>query len=261
MPKAFYIREVHLERLRANVASNAVRYREPAPWLGTYFDGESYGIQSKIEIPDVTLKLPTTSGTKEENAGSKDESNDLENTKTLYEALKHLTPVQASDERLWAYMTHVTHWEYMRSRWAVEQYEKKPKTLAANIQTRYLFMSDRPRALVRNGIARLWWYGYSSYDGSRSDPFELTAVLLKNLDVTQSILERNLSRNRTVTKAILTALLEREQSGKPYYDREGIRNLVKHVRHIGGVTIVDALTFDDVRTLVKTKLDVLAAAP
>lgn len=253
MAKAFFVRDAHLERLRKNIPSNAVRYRSDKPWLAEYFGADAYHMQARVDIPDgLNLTLPTP--------GSKTELSDLENTKIVYTALRHLSPLQASDERLWAYLTHVTFWDYMRKRWPVEQYEGKSATLPENIQARYLYMSDRPRALVRNGIARLWWYGFTSYDEHRADPFELTAVLLKNLDVTQSLLERAFSRNKTVTRAVLSALLEREKMGNPFYEREGVRELAKHVTQVGGVTIIDALSFDEISHLVRLKLDALSVA-
>jgi len=253
MAKALFLRDSQLERLRKNIASNAERYRSDKPWLTDYFGNDDFCLQSKVDIPDnIELMLPSET--------SKSELSDLDNTKAIYSALKHLTPLQAADERLWAYLTHVTFWDYMRKRWRVEQYEAKPEKLPENVQSRYLFMSDRPRALVRNGLARLWWYGFTSYDEHRSDPFELTAVLLKNLDVTQTILERAFSRNRTVTHAFLSALLERERAGAPFYERDAVRELAKHLTHVGGVTIIDALTFDQIRDLVRRKVDALAPA-
>ncbi|MEV2908009.1 DUF6339 family protein [Paenibacillus larvae] len=51
----------------------------------------------------------------------------------------------------------------MRKRWPVESYLDKDKPEEA-IKERYFLMANRDRALIRNGIARLWWYGYVSYD-------------------------------------------------------------------------------------------------
>ncbi|MCZ2154971.1 MAG: hypothetical protein LC114_13900, partial [Bryobacterales bacterium] len=158
-----------------------------------------------------------------------------------------------------AYMTHVTHWEYMRKRWPVEQYIGK-QNLRENIQERYFFMPNKSRALIRNGMARLWWYGYCSYDESRDDPFELTTALLKHLDVTQSILERALSLNTNVTKTMLSVLLEREKAGTPFYVRDKVRDLAKYMVQIGGVTIIDALEEPDLREIVSGKIEQLTAA-
>jgi hypothetical protein len=117
----------------------------------------------------------------------------------------------------------------------------------------------KSRALIRNGMARLWWYGHC-YDETRSDPFELTTALLKNLDVSQSILERAFSLNTSVTKTMLSVLLDREKDGNAFYVRDKLRNLAKYMVQIGGVTIIDTLDIPDLRELVKEKIEQLTAA-
>lgn len=245
-----FLRQVSLDHLQANITANQERYLEAKPWLDAYFSGRPWCSESNaVRAQAVDLEMPR----------SRTENCDLENTRILYEALRHLTPVQASDPRIWAYMAHVSHWEYMRRRWPAEQYVDGG-AFKRNIQTRYLFMADRPRALVRNGLSRLWWYGYCSYDESREDPFELTSVLLKNLDVTQSILERAFSRSARVTRAMLCALLAREQSGRPFYGRDKVREVAKYLVQIGGVMIIDVLDEAELTELVMEKIEQLSAA-
>jgi hypothetical protein len=245
-----FLKESSLNRLQANITANLSQYQKESPWLDAYFSGSNYCLDSNLQTAQaLTLKIPD----------SKKDFFDLENTRIVYSALRHLTPVQASDPRLWTYLTHVSHWDYMRKRWPAEQYVEGDK-FKENIQTRYLFMSDRSRALTRNGLARLWWYGYCSYDETRADPFELTGVLLKNLDVTQSILERAFSRNGKVTKAMLGALLDRELSGNPFYVREKVREVAKYLVQVGGVIIIDALNEPELRTLVTDKIEQLSEA-
>ena len=250
MSNLTFLKQNSLDRLQTNINSNLHRYTENSPWLTAYFSGSAWLQESNlIEAPGFQLDLPI----------SKTELRDLENTRAVYTALRHLTPLQASDVRLWAYMTHVTHWEYMRKRWPVEQYHGK-KNLRDNIQERYFFMPNKSRALIRNGMARLLWYGHCSYDETRQDPFELTTALLKNLDVTQSILERAFSLNTNVTKTMLAVLLEREKNGKAFYIRNKVRDLAKYMVQIGGVTIIDALEEPDLRELVSDKIEQLFAA-
>ncbi|MBI3208721.1 MAG: hypothetical protein HYZ37_07450 [Candidatus Solibacter usitatus] len=121
-------------------------------------------------------------------------------------------------------------------------------------------MSDRSRALLRNGMARLWWYGFCSYDENRSDPFELTGPLLKKLDVTQNLLENAFGRNNQITHAVLGVLLDREKDGNPFYVREKVRELAHYIVQIGGVTILDALDGSELRELVVGKIEQLIAA-
>ncbi len=244
--QAKFLRDDALRQLTQNLKTLFPRYMEDSPWLDDYFGHTRWSAESSVAIPDdLGLRLP-----------DEDSDYDLENTRTIYTALKHLTPSQASDERLWAYMAHVTEWTYMRGRWPAERYANREKPYKP-IRERYLFGSNRARSGTRHGIARLWWYGYTSYDESRADPFELTGVLLKTLDVTQSVLERAFSLNRPLTHGLLQALLEREQAGEPRYERETVRSVAKHIVHIGGVTIVDMLSTDDVKSIVHTKLDQL----
>ncbi len=249
MNKLNFLKQSGLDRLQANISANEKHYLENAPWLQSYLAGSSWFQESTIvEGQAIKLRIPT----------SKKDYFDLENTRAVYTALRHLTPVQASDARLWGYLTHVTCWEYMRKRWPAEQYIED-KNFRDNIQSRYLFMADRSRALIRNGMSRLWWYGYCSYDESRDDPFELTGILLKNLDVTQTILERAFSRSAKVTKAVLGVLQEREANGNPFYVRDKVREVGKYLVQVGGVVIVDALDESDLKKLVSAKVEQLSA--
>lgn len=63
--------------------------------------------------------------------------------------------------------------------------------LARFIEARYFVAQNEGRALLRNGIARLWWVAHLSHDATRNNPYELTAALLYTLDITQQILEWN----------------------------------------------------------------------
>jgi hypothetical protein len=249
MTKLTFLRANSLERLQSNIIANQHRYSEPAPWLSSYFSGSSWLQESNlIQFEPFQLVMPA----------SKTEHRDLENTRIVYTALKHLTPLQAADPRLWAFMTHVTHWEYMRERWPIEQYLGK-KEFRENIHDHYFLKPPKARALIHNGLSRLWWYGYCSYDENRQDPFELTTAVLKNLDVAQTLLERAFSLNTSVTKTMLSILLEREKQGKAFYVRDRVRDLAKYMVQIGGVTIIDALDEPDLRDLVNNKIEQLAA--
>ncbi len=247
--KQRFIKQNSLDRLRSNVEANQANYVSEKTWLDAYFAGSNWFVESDIVAPEaIELQAPT----------SRTETFDLENTIAVYSALKHLTPVQASDPRLWAYLTHFSHWDYMRKRWPAERYLGKNR-FRQLIQERYFFMPDRSRALLRNGMARLWWYGYCSYDGNREDPFELTGALLKKLDVTQNLLENAFGRNNQITQAVFSVLLQRERDGKSFYVRNQVRELARYIVQVGGVTIIDALATEDIRGLVTGKIEQLVS--
>ena len=168
-------------------------------------------------------------------------SYDLVNSKRVFLALKELTPVQAADERLWAYLAHTVGWRYMRTRWDVDKFRGGAEKRRQYIRDRYFFMPNRDRALVRNGIARLWTYAYVTYDENRADPFELTAVLLQKLDIAQQLLERSFSRVPHLPRAVMEVVRTYPQDELDLTDRGAFRDIVRHINRVGGVTILDLL--------------------
>ncbi|QOT08464.1 hypothetical protein JNUCC32_20150 [Paenibacillus sp. JNUCC32] len=241
-----YISESSLDELKVNILSNIERYTSDEVWIYKFFEGTTWNFPSTIRIENIDLHMPQSSTL----------HFDFENTKKIYTSLKGLSVIQATDERLWTYLTHNTFWNYMRKRWPVESYLEKEKPVEA-IKERYFFMANRDRALIRNGIARLWWYGYVSYDENREDPFELTKVLLSKLDIAQSLLERSFSRNPDITKAVLSVLKQKELETS-FIDRENFRSLMMYINQLGGVTILDTLDREDLEELVREKIEALS---
>lgn len=241
-----YLKQPSLEALKSNIGGNLKHYKSPSPWLREFFGDDSYLSEPGITVPeDIDLKLPVDG-----------ESYDLENVKRVFGAMKHLSRVQACDERLWAYLTHESCWKYMRIRWPVEGklpngHREKPD---AFVRERYFFMPNRDRALVRNGLARLWWYGYVSYDPTRDNPYELTELLLHTLDITQSVLERSFSRNEAITKAVLSALSRWKNEKHSFPKREPFRRTMQDLTLLGGVTILDSLGYEEIEKLVLERL-------
>jgi hypothetical protein len=240
-----YLKNGSLADLKANLSSIIQYYEASEPWLDKYFGPIMWSGEIPREMPEgIALKIPE----------GQNALYDLENTKTIYSALRDLPFTLAIDERFWAYLTHVVFWEYMRVRWPLKK-ALATKDPASYAREHYFFMGNRDRALIRNGISRLWWYGHVSYDTTRTNPFELTEVLLEKLDIAQQLLERSYSRNSTITKTILSMLVERKEAGNPFSDRHRkFRPLIMHLNAIGGVTILDALVEADIRILIESKL-------
>jgi hypothetical protein len=169
---------------------------------------------------------------------------DLNNAISLYEHYKELPLTLASDEKFWAYLTHTVFWDYMCKRWPVQEAEGDEIEF---IKTRYFF-SSKSKTFYRNGLSRLWWYVHLTYDSSKEDPYRYTRVILGNQDLANLLIETtNLSRNKVALRAILEVLLyieeleENEKIIKINKKRQFVRELVKYINLVGGVTIWDAL--------------------
>ena len=226
-----YLKSTFLEQLKHDVPRNVDFYSSPAPWLETYAKSQRYALETNLRLPpNFKLHPPTADG----------ERRDIENVRLVYDALRDLTPVQASDPRFWTFLTHITFWEYMRARWDVNSVKDEQKV--EYILGHYFVRTGSSRSLIRNGIASLWWYGYLTYDPERRNPYELTSILLKKLDIARNLLERNLGRNRLILHSFLEFLLEHpEMTDAGNQGRKAVRSLVKSMNVQGGVCILDDL--------------------
>src|SRR5882762_1693121 len=183
MPALTAFRNAFTTGLLGNVKVNLEKYRSNAPWALGLGSPSSRDLVTKIELKN-SLKLDEP-----------DENNlkDLENAIRIHTVLK-LTPLEARDPRIWTRLTHVDCWNYMRKRWPLERFSTDSDKGARFIVSRYFVSQAESRALLRNGVARLWWIAQMSHDPERTNPYELTAVLLHRLDITQQLMERNMGR-------------------------------------------------------------------
>lgn len=230
-----------LDMLRKDIPNNIDNYRSGNEWIDNYFEKKNltnYYFISDITVPYVELIMG-------------DSKNDYENSKLLYTALKDLNQVQASDFRLWAYMTHCTYWEYMNKRWPIdtEDPEFEDDIKDVNKIGRRYFFEDKP--FVRNGIARLWWSAYLTFDEENpNNKFEYTEYFLSKQDIFASSTERTLARNRVL---LLAALKELKVLDK--IKREEIREYFARLNQAGGVLMLDALNKNQASELAKVTLD------
>ncbi|MFF2447925.1 DUF6339 family protein [Neobacillus sp. NPDC058068] len=169
---------------------------------------------------------------------------DLLNAISLYEYFKDLPLTLASDEKFWSYLTHTSFWDYMCKRWPVQEAEGEEIEF---IKTRYFF-SSKSKTFYRNGLSRLWWYVSMTYDEQKADPYHYTRIILGYQDVANLLIETtNLSRNKVALKAILEVistieeLESSEKVKKIKRKRHLIRDLIKYINLVGGVTIWDTL--------------------
>lgn len=236
-------RENFVIRLRAAIPQNLDRYRSATHWIDAIPGGKDSSIATGIQ-PSGELRLRSPDG---------DDLKDVENTIHLHRALAVLTPLQARDPRLWTRLAHVECWDYMRSRWDIERTGKDKEKAQRFVLNRYFVAQNQSRALLRNGLARLWWYGHMTHDPERENPYELTRILLATLDITQQIMERNFGRIESVRTGFLEFLLRNKQKllGPGDKKRRYIRQLAIYLNLLGGVTLLDALTRTEVGTLLE----------
>ena len=252
MPFLTIFKSAFVTQLTAAILANLPKYLGNDRWVQEIGTRSSRDIDTRVEMKTpLALEEP-----------DRDNLKDLENAILVHKALKHLTPLQARDPRLWTRMAHVDAYQYMRKRWELERSGSDEGKGARFIAARYFVTQNEGRALLRNGIARLWWTSYLTYDAARNNPYELTAVLLSTLDITQQILERNMGRAPGVVTGFLEFLLQNRDLLLTGGDqnRERIRRLAKFLNMYGGVCLLDCLKQTDIIKLLSTELERVLAS-
>lgn len=216
--KLKYLKEEKMEELLINMETNRSYYENHTPLVT-----DSDLIESDLNIKNLELLIPV-----------KDSGNyDFENVKIIYEALKDLSLIQATDQRIWTALTHGILYDYTAARWGTK-----------SIKERFLCTK-----LIRNAAARLWWFGYASYDPTFEDPYTLTEYLISKQDIPEAIMGRSFSRNPDFVRNILKAIHELMKIGIDVTTSTVFRNIAKHLNRISGLQILDLMTVEEIKEI------------
>ncbi|MBV9159911.1 MAG: hypothetical protein JO019_04940 [Candidatus Kaiserbacteria bacterium] len=230
LAQKIYRRDV-VEHMRNELRSGAS--------LESYFK-ESFPAKEKELLPSTIVlqtKAPVLKAPKSDPVSA-----DIDNAITLYEHYRNLDETQASDPRLWVYLSHVEFRKYSLVRWGLDGTYKDlkdaaEKTKAINYLLEHWFISGNDRDLRRHAIARLWWAAHLTYapwesdpeffgDLKNKDPYYYTRVLLSTQDIYQQVLERAMGRSNRVLISVLDFLGKNKKFAQ---SRESIRTLMKEL--------------------------------
>lgn len=203
-----------------------------------------------IALPQsIEFLEPLESGKNSKEASSLDGKNAV----ALYEAIGAIDRSNASDPRLWTYLSMVFLREYMLIRWPISD----PEKFKDRVQDHWLMTSSSARKLMRNGAARLWWTAHLTHDpylerkltSETGDPFAYTKWVLENENRRQSIFERRIGRSPRLRWAIMETMeeLQRDRGESSMSSKAMLRKLFLHT----GYQRLEALPEDELKTVVK----------
>ena len=207
--------------------------------LKSYFE-DSYPVKerellvSTIETPG---KPPALKAPKKDPVSA-----DLENAIALHGYYGGLDETQASDPRLWIYLSHAEFRKYALARWGLDgSYsdlkDDAAKKRAINQLLEHWFISGNDRDLRRHAIARLWWAAHLTYapwekdseffsDLKNKDPYYYTRILLSMQDIYQQVLERAMGRSNRILISVLDYFGKNKKFAQ---SRENVRSLMKEL--------------------------------
>ncbi|MGY3380881.1 hypothetical protein ACVWYS_002838 [Arthrobacter sp. TE12231] len=205
--KQYVFTRAHTEELLDLVK----REHKVEPYVSSNFDLTDV---SRLESPIVLHGVqPQLDGRRED---------DFRDAVRLHQYLR-LTRLQASDPRLWTYLTHVTFRQYVQSRWpsglaqiAFGITSEERAKFARQVERRW-FTDGSPRTLGRNALSRLWWATELTvspwndpsgrFEGlRRDDPYHFTKLMFSNQRLLQELLDRKIGWSREVLMTMLQAL-------------------------------------------------------
>jgi hypothetical protein len=189
---------------------------------------------------------------------------DFENAVKLHKYLPGLSRVQASDKRLWTYLTHVEFFNYCSERWgyAAEWHEikddKDEKIEAVKNYRQHWFIGTAARALERNAIARLWWGAHQTFapwqtlsgNGVEevSDPYIYTKELFRSQDTFVQIMGRSFFWDRLILISMLEFLRRHPEIGTNEL-RILLRQMVININLLLGSRKLTFMQFDEIVAL------------
>lgn len=129
-----------------------------------------------------------------------DKSKDFDKAIQLHEDLKINRLEEASDPRLWSYLSLVVYRDYICERW-----DLKSKGMEVT-KNRLFYVSTSTKTNSKHALARLWWSVEMTKGLDSKDEYKYTKQILSpgNSQVMFDLIERRyLFRNKTIIKAYL----------------------------------------------------------
>lgn len=180
---------------------------------------------------------------------SKNSSNpERDNIKNVYESLKDLNPVQASQEKLWVAMYNTYYIEHL---FDYINTNKDKKNFENSLKGSVVFTHGNNRSLIVQNLARMWWLGYYLYDeDNNKNPYELLDFYTDSGDIvgrSNVFFSSNLTSNKNLRHGIIDGIKELVELGIIEHQRKYYTNINKYFNIIGGVKILDFMSREKVK--------------
>jgi hypothetical protein len=237
--KVRFLKSVSLEELRANVDSNLERYRS-----GNFDDLAAdhsmwFEVNSEYDPKGFEKLKPPKGGNFYEQ----------ENCLIFYNSFNNITPYEARDERLWAYLSHTYLFKHAQQRWKIPDDDEQ-----AVRHIRNHFFASNKRSLERDNVAsRLWWMAHLCGRVKGLDRSTVLEVLLHKADVRANIVERpTVSQSLNVFSVLIQKLKSSLDADGSLFERNKFRPLMKEINSVGGFKLLECLPEKDLHKIIDT---------
>lgn len=181
---------------------------------------------------------------------------DKENSKNLYEALSHLSAVEAADERLWVSLSIGHYSDYLHNRWPLG----KNTDIDTHLNN-HLFAPDTRRRFRDQALARLWWVGRfvnrnltQVEDKAYAVLFDIEADVLSQFTTRPTLVSVS-SLARAVVEVSYEAFLNPSSAKRKSYDRDQFRDFLKQIDLESGRQLVPHRDYQSILSQVQKSFD------
>ena len=208
-------------------------------YLKNHINPENYALD---EFPYDKYQVKTLANIyePEDLDGKLDPNDSYKSAIALYEAYPNLSPLLASKEEFWVYLTHADCFHYTQRRWN-RRNEKNGETsdilsgtATVDFIKEHFFYSQS--GVMGTTLMNLWWSVYLSVDPSRGEDkkYELTEILFKSEDFrTRRLASSILARNKEAVIGILEFLKENEDVYKNHFEARFVY-ITKYFNRLSG---------------------------
>lgn len=237
--KLYYLDNDDLNQLKGNVEPNLENYRlEDNKWIVEQL-GEGAFKEFYKDAPDFELDP---------------QGREIDNVRKLYTNLKNITPSEASEERLWAGLSHSVFWDFMREslKYDIET-NARNRFNESTILNRYFFnmkSNARKRSMYISTLSKLWWVGHLCYnEQNQEDSFEYlklfeTAFSHKVINTFSS----NIMAKKNIRFAVFDSALSIMEKGAPI-KADTMTPMIKHMNEQAGLVLLDSYNFEHLKDI------------
>lgn len=213
--------------IKKNIESLVDYYKSasrPEKWLKEKMGKDPFVTVDALEFDDFELEI----------SSDKPSADDCFNAKLLYSKMNTLNDSFASDERLWAGLSHTVFYDYLIKRWP-GYYS------STDILNHYFFNQGKPRCYFVNTLSRLWWLGRKTYSDYFEDNWKIMNYISHDINgYAFTLFGSNWSNSvRTLTLFMKAVFKYEEDTNKKVY-RELFNDALKYTNCFGSIYIIDA---------------------
>jgi hypothetical protein len=177
-------------------------------------------------------------------------NDDLSSAIEIYEAFEELTPLQASDERLWTYLSHNDLFNYLQNRWDGEK-------TSNYVLDHWFIRGVSQNNLLADNLSGMWWAVHMSIDEDRIDKYELTKILFRQRDFAfRTLGTYKLGRHKEAVKGILEFIQENEKLFSTKFEDKS-REVTRFLNSYGGTKPIPFFRKNDIKQLLESNIEII----